>query len=68
MDALIDALVREVRVREGGDVNAEISKGLAANLKLRLKCWLADTLGVVTCHEVTLARSNELLRHHSINY
>lgn len=62
LDKLISAIVFEVRCREGGDIHADISAGLAGNIELRIKGYLAAKLGVCSPESVLTDNSLALAR------
>ena len=63
MDKLIAALVMEVRLRDGQPQCGPISKGLAGNMELRIKGWLAAEFGI--CKPASVLADNDLAHHRS---
>lgn len=73
MDKLIQALVREVRMRDYAagvtgfkgqhGVCSDIAEGLTANMRLRIKGWLAAELGI--CKPGSVLEDNYLDHQHS---
>jgi len=62
LDKLIAAMVCEVRIRDGATSCGPIDAGLAGNLELRIKGYLAAKLGVCKPESVLSDNSLALIR------
>jgi len=47
MDALVAAIVAEVRIRDGVPATAPVPEGLTANVKLRIRGFMRQSLGLL---------------------
>ena len=47
MDALVAAIVNEVRIRDGLPVVAAVPEGLAANVEIRIREFIRQSLGLL---------------------